>query len=76
MEIFLVMLLTLILFLAIILLLAAQPRYAGKITRTFIVIAGLGGLFFYGTYHDSRRRYENRTICLQKFFEMRGNRHV
>ena len=48
MEIFLVMLLTLILFLAIILLLAAQPRYAGKITRTFIVIAGLGGLFFYG----------------------------
>ena len=47
-RIALVMILTLILFLAIILLLAAKPRYAGRITRTFIVAAGLGGLFFYG----------------------------
>ena len=48
MEIVLVILLTLILFLAMILLLASKPRYAGKITSTFIVLAGLGGLFFYG----------------------------
>ena len=48
MEVILVMVLTLILFLAMILLLASKPRYAGKITSTFIVIAGLGGLFFYG----------------------------
>ena len=47
-KIILVMILTLILFLAIILLLAAKPRYAGRITRTFIVVACLGGLFFYG----------------------------
>lgn len=47
-KIALVMILTLILFLAIILLLAAKPKYAGRITRTFIVAAGLGGLFFYG----------------------------
>lgn len=44
----LVMIVTLISFLAIILLLAAKPKYAGKITSTFIVIAGLGGIFFYG----------------------------
>lgn len=43
-----VMSLTLISFLVIILLLAAKPRYAGKITRICIVAAGLGGLFFYG----------------------------
>lgn len=48
MEIALVILLTLILFLAMILLLASKPRYAGKITSTFIVLAALGGLFFYG----------------------------
>ena len=48
MEILLVMLLTLISFLAMILLLAAQPRFAGRITRTFIVAAGIGGVFFYG----------------------------
>lgn len=48
MEIVLVMILTLILFLAMILLLASKPRYAGKITSAFIVIAGVGGLFFYG----------------------------
>lgn len=39
---------TLVLFLAMILLLASKPKYAGKITCTFIVIAGIGGLFFYG----------------------------
>lgn len=48
MEIILVILLTLFLFLAMILLLAAKPRYAGRLTRIFIVVAGLGGLFFYG----------------------------
>lgn len=48
MEIVLVMLLTLILFLAMILLLASQPKSAGRITRIFIVVAGIGGLFFYG----------------------------
>lgn len=48
MQIVLVMLLTLILFLTMILVLAAKPRYAGRITSTFIVLAGLGGLFFYG----------------------------
>ena len=48
MEIVLVIALTLILFLAMILLLAAKPKYAGRITSTFIVAAGLGGLFFYG----------------------------
>lgn len=44
----LVMIATLISFLAMILLLAAKPKYAGRITSTFIVIAGLGGIFFYG----------------------------
>lgn len=48
MEIVLVIVLTLILFLAMILLLAAKPKYSGRITSTFIVIAGVGGLFFYG----------------------------
>ncbi len=48
MEIILVMLVTLILFLAMIILLASQPKFAGRITRIFIVVVGLGGLFFYG----------------------------
>lgn len=48
MEIVLVIALTLILFLAMILLLAAKPKHSGRITSTFIVIAGMGGLFFYG----------------------------
>ena len=48
MEFIFVIVATLILFLGMILLLASQPKYAGRITRTFIVIAGLGGLFFYG----------------------------
>ena len=43
-----VILLTFILFLAMILLLAAKPKYAGKITSSFIILAGIGGLFFYG----------------------------
>lgn len=48
METVLVMLLTLVLFLAMILLLASKPRYAGRLTSIFIVLAGVGGLFFYG----------------------------
>jgi len=48
MEIALVIIFTLILFLAMILLLASQPKYAGRITRTFIVLSGVGGIFFYG----------------------------
>lgn len=48
MELILVILLTLILFLAMILLLASQPKYASRITRTFIVVAGIGGILFYG----------------------------
>ena len=48
METILVMVLTLFLFLAMILMLASKPKYAGRITRTFIVTAGLGGIFFYG----------------------------
>jgi len=48
MTIILVITLTLISFLAIILLLASKPKYAGKITRTFIALAGIGGIFFYG----------------------------
>lgn len=48
MKIALVMAVTLISFLAMILMLASKPRNAGKITRTFIVLAGIGGIFFYG----------------------------
>lgn len=48
MEAILVMLITLALFLAIILLLAAKPKFAGKLTGAFIVLAAVGGLFFYG----------------------------
>ena len=48
MQFILVIALTLILFLGIILLLASQIKYASKITSTFIVIAGIGGIFFYG----------------------------
>lgn len=48
MEIVLVITLTLILFLGMILLLASQPRHASRLTRTFIVLAGIGGMFFYG----------------------------
>ena len=43
-----VILITALLFVGMILLLAAKPRFAGKITGTFLVIAALGGLFFYG----------------------------
>lgn len=48
MEIILVMTVALLLFLAMILLLAAQPKFSGRMTRTFIVTACIGGLFFYG----------------------------
>ena len=48
MQIILVILFTLISFLAIILLLASKPKYSSKIARTFIMISGLGGMFFYG----------------------------
>lgn len=48
MEVLFVILLTLILFLAMILLLAAKPRFSGKLTGSFIVIAAIGGLLFYG----------------------------
>ncbi len=40
--------LTAVLFLGMILLLAAKPRFAGKMTGTFLIVAVLGGLFFYG----------------------------
>lgn len=43
-----VILITALLFVGMILMLAAKPRFAGKITGTFLVIAALGGLFFYG----------------------------
>ena len=48
MEVLFVILLSLILFLAMILLLAAKPKFSGKITGSFIVIAAIGGLLFYG----------------------------
>lgn len=48
MEIILVILITLVLFLAMILLLASKPKYAGTVTGIFIAIAGVGGLLFYG----------------------------
>ena len=47
-QIILVMLVTLVLFFAMILLLAAQPKFAARMTRICIVLAGIGGLFFYG----------------------------
>lgn len=43
-----VILLTAVLFLTMILMLAVKPRFAGRMTGAFLVIAGLGGLFFYG----------------------------
>jgi len=48
MEIILVIVITLVLFLGMILLLAAKPKFSGKLTGSFIVIAAIGGLFFYG----------------------------
>ncbi len=39
---------TSVLFLGMILLLAAKPKYAGKITGTFVVLVGVGGLLIYG----------------------------
>lgn len=48
METLVVIITTAVLFLGMILLLAAKPRYAGKITGTFIVIVGVGGLLLYG----------------------------
>ena len=48
MEIILVPLLTLLLFMATILLLASKPKFAGRLTSIFIFLAGAGGLFFYG----------------------------
>lgn len=48
MEIVLVIIATLALFLAMILLLAAKPKFAGTLTGVFIAIAAVGGLFFYG----------------------------
>ena len=48
MEIIFVILCTTILFLGMILLLAAKPKYAGKITGTFIVLVAVGGLLIYG----------------------------
>ena len=39
---------TAVLFLSMILLLAAKPKYAGKITGSFIVLVGVGGLLIYG----------------------------
>ncbi len=39
---------TAVLFLGMILLLAAKPRYAGKITGTFIALVAVGGLVLYG----------------------------
>jgi len=40
--------LTGILFVGMILLLAAKPKFSGKLTGTFILAAIIGGLFFYG----------------------------
>ena len=48
MEILLVILVTAALFLGMILLLASKPKYASKITGTFIVLAAVGGLLIYG----------------------------
>ncbi len=48
MDIILVILFTLALFLGMILILAAKPKFSGTITGTFIAIAAVGGLFFYG----------------------------
>ncbi len=39
---------TAVLFLGMILLLAAKPKYAGKITGSFIVLVAVGGLLIYG----------------------------
>ena len=46
MEFILVILVTMAMFLAMILLLASKPKFAGTVTGTFIAIAGVGGLFF------------------------------
>lgn len=43
-----VIFLTAALFLTMILLLAAKPRFARKLTGIFLVCAALGGMFFYG----------------------------
>lgn len=43
-----VTLLTAVLFCAMILLLASKPKFAGKMTGAFIVIAAVGGLLIYG----------------------------
>lgn len=40
--------LTAVIFVSMILLLAAKPKFAGKLTGAFILTALLGGLFFYG----------------------------
>ena len=48
MEIVLVIVCTAILFVGMILLLAAKPKYAGKITGTFITTVAVGGLLLYG----------------------------
>lgn len=43
-----VILATIALFAAIILQLAAKPRFAGRVTGIFIILAVIGGVFFYG----------------------------
>lgn len=48
MDTVIVIICTTVLFLGMILLLAAKPKYAGKITGTFIVLVGVGGLLIYG----------------------------
>lgn len=48
MESIIVIICTTILFLGMILLLAAKPKHAGKITGTFIVLVAVGGLLIYG----------------------------
>ena len=48
METVIVIVSTAVLFLGMILLLAAKPKYAGKITGAFIATVALGGLLIYG----------------------------
>ena len=48
METIIVIVATLFLFIGMILMLAAKPKFSGKLTGACIVIAGVGGLFFYG----------------------------